>query len=39
MTGAGIVVLCCEALGILFLACLAALAIGWTRHKLRNWQG
>jgi len=39
MTGAAVVVLGCEALGFLFLACLAALAVGWTRHLLRKWQG
>ena len=38
MIGAGVVVLGLEALGMLFLLCLAALAIGWTRHLLGKWQ-
>ena len=39
MIGAGVVVLGCEALGMLFLACLGAVLIGWTRHRLGKWQG
>ena len=38
MIGAGVVVLGCEALGVLFLLCIAALAIGWTQYRLRKWQ-
>jgi hypothetical protein len=38
MIGAGVVVLAFEALGLLFLACLAALLIGWTRSRLDKWR-
>jgi len=39
MIAAGVIVLSCEAFGMLFVACLAALLLGWTRHLLRKWQG
>jgi hypothetical protein len=39
MIGAGVVVLTLEALGMLFLGCVAVLLIGKTRSKLKEWQG